>query len=454
MELKAFSLTPRSGERLAAADQLAQQANFIGLATGDGVVETSFGRNLGYRIALSNYHRYIRQEFGDASISSVPTAEYLQLTIPKGTMHLLGDSILLRGLNADGSQTFDLRSYPAGSYALVIESWVSVVGATTLGQANQPAMYVGVVDSDHKPDDTHVYLAGNLSGGKLPDGVLADTTIQTFKVFQRQYKISVLPDRDLIGWSGNCLPEDQQYAASNNANVVQCIVPQSLTAWDTATDRTFTACKLAALTISGGAVTIHSSDIRALAGYIHLGQEPVPVRLTREELESWLRDQVSSIQDSFVTLESRIRTLEAVRQSCQLASDQDQVVAPAGASGGVLPQRLRYTVENWDTEGWHDSISRPTQIWLPFDGVVQVSASATFLKNGAAGMRGLRLLQNGVPTAFAQTTVGDDNFDSSLVLSCELTVASGDYLEIEPWQGTGSNLTVIAGATFNVRRML
>ena len=130
-------------------------------------------------------------------------------------------------------------------------------------------------------------------------------------------------------------------------------------------------------------------------------------------------------------------------------------LAPVSGSGSIGPQPLRYTNEIWDTEGWHDKVSYPTRVRVDFTGVAQVTASASFAASpDASGLRGLRLMQNGLPTAAGQTSAGDSQYDSEVTLCAEITVAAGDSLEIEAWQGSAGGLDVRAGASFAVRRLL
>ncbi|TDE85591.1 hypothetical protein [Deinococcus sp. S9] len=455
MEDFAYQLTPRSGERLAAADDLAQQANLLGLVVGHRVRETSFGRNAALRLALSGLRRFARQEFGELAASGLPVAEGLKVRVPAFNLHLRGDTLTLRGPEGDGSQLFDLTGLPAGDYALLLESWVALVGATTLGQATQPAIYTGVTDTANKPDATHFYEAGNVNGKGLPDAVFADTTIQTTKALQRQYRLSLIPDRNLIGYQSDLVPAGTVYQVTRHPDLVQAAIPECTPgAWDRAIDRRFLACKLGVVSTTGSALTLHTADFRVADDFEHKGQRPAPLRLTREQLEAWLRSQVQALTVQVQAIESRLAVVEAQRQAALVRADTEQIVMPLRQDGSVLPQRLRFTQEVWDTQAWHDPVAYPTRIRLPFNGVVQVHATATFVADPAAGLRGLRLLQNNLPTAYAQVAPGDANLDTPLTLSAELTVSAGDYLEIEPWQASGATLTVREGATFSVRRIV
>lgn len=85
---------------------------------------------------------------------------------------------------------------------------------------------------------------------------------------------------------------------------------------------------------------------------------------------------------------------------------------------------------------------------------VQVNATASYAPSALVGLRGLRLLQNGLPTAFAQVAPGDAVHDTPVTLSGELAVTPGDVLEVEPWQAAGETLLIRRGAAFSVRRVV
>lgn len=464
MEDRSYQLTPRSGERLASADDLAQQANLLGLVVGHRLRETSFGRNAALRLSLSGLRRFVRQEFGEVAISHAPSVNGMTLTVPTMTLHLRGDTLVLRGPDGGGRQNFDLTGLPAGDYAVVLESWVSLVGATTLGQATQPAIYVGVTDGANKPDTTHFYEAGNIGGGGLSEAVLADTTLQTTKALQRQYRLTLIPDRDLDGYQSDLVPAGTTYegpsmsinitdAGTPSTPLVWATVPEGPGAWDQAVDRRFLACKLAVVTSTGSALAVHVSDIRENDSFDHKGQAPAPVRLSRQDLEEWLSSRIAALSADVLAVETRLAIVESAQQATRVRSDEDQIVLPVNQDGSVIPQRLRFTQELSDPQHWHDPIAYPTRIQVDFSGTVQVNATVTYGAHTAAGLRIIRLLCNGIPTPFAQTAPGDANFDSSLTLIAELTVSAGDWLEIEPWQSTGSPLSVRQGAVLSVRRI-
>lgn len=454
MDQYAFELTPRSGERLNAADELAQQANLLGLAVGHRVRETSFGRNAALRLALSGLRRFVRQEFGELALTELPVVDGLSVAVPPMNLHLRGDTLTLRGPEQGGSQRFDLAGLAPGNYALVLESWVSLVGATTFGQASEPAIYAGVVDQANKPDERHFYEAGNVAGKGLPDAVFADVTPQITKALQRQYRLSLIPDRNLIGYQSDLVPAGTTYAITRVPELVQALVPEGVGAWDKAVDRRFVACKLAVVTRGDSALTLHVSDSRSPDPFIHLGQAPAPLRLRRQDLEAWLRAEVLAVNARLLASEARIAALEATRSAAQLYSDEEQTVMPVSSNGAVIPQRLRFTRSLTDPENWHDPVAYPTRVRVEFEGVMLITATATFAAGSGAGLRSLRLLKNNLPTVLAQASPGDPGFDTPVTLAGEVPVSPGDFLEIEPWQTSGVTLAVRPGATFSARRLL
>jgi len=104
---------------------------------------------------------------------------------------------------------------------------------------------------------------------------------------------------------------------------------------------------------------------------------------------------------------------------------------------------LAWNVENWDTDGFHDTVVNNTRLTVPagLAGKYLVALSVQW-GNSDAGLRQYMIRINGV-TMIANILLpnnggGQDSYAFSIVWD----LAEGDYLEALVWQGSGGNLVV------------
>jgi hypothetical protein len=110
---------------------------------------------------------------------------------------------------------------------------------------------------------------------------------------------------------------------------------------------------------------------------------------------------------------------------------------------------LTFTVEDYDTDGFHDNSSNTSRMTIPAGkgGKYQLTASGDFTSVGTGGtFRGIRLYKNGAvyesPTTGAVVRSLFSNIAiSSYQLDWTLTLAATDYLEVYAHQDTGSAQT-------------
>jgi|GEM_PF-5974719 len=452
---KPFTLSPHAGDRLKAALDAAHDANLSLALTGHDVIETSQGRNLTAALVHGNLKRVLAAEYGAAAITRAPGTQGLSVRVPACTVLLGGDAFLVAGSEADGSQLLDFTNLPPGAYAVVLESWLALVGPTTQGRATEPAIFSGVTDATAKPSATTLFPAGNAdrTADGVSDAALVTATVVTQKFVQRQYRLRVLQDRNLIGYASDAtlgLP----YAASARLgpDVVEAVLPDTQDGYAKALDRRVHAMKLCVVEHNGSLLTLHVNDFRVADAYQPRGQRPVPLRLTRAAFAQWAHERMTVLATQIDAAQASILALQSEFTHCDLSTITNLQVLTSGLDG-ALPQRLAFTRENSDDQSWHTDAGIPSRVTVNFTGRVHVTASVQFTpSDNATGARVIRLLVDGQRTAFAQSAAPVANLPTLLNLSAEVSVRAGQYLELEAWQNSGTTLTVAAGAAFTVRR--
>jgi hypothetical protein len=111
---------------------------------------------------------------------------------------------------------------------------------------------------------------------------------------------------------------------------------------------------------------------------------------------------------------------------------------------------LTFTVEDFDTDGFHDNSSNTSRITIPSGkgGKYSITANADFTAAGTGGtFRAIRLYKNGAlyesPTTGAVVRSIYSNINMcSLQLSWTLSLVATDYLEIYAFQDSGSAVTL------------
>lgn len=111
----------------------------------------------------------------------------------------------------------------------------------------------------------------------------------------------------------------------------------------------------------------------------------------------------------------------------------------------TTPAALTSNEENWDTDGWHESVTNPTRITNPFGVTIYVRASAAlFFAANATGYRALSFRVNGSVVEKGITRAGNAGASVGTYVSGsgDFILTSGQYLEVWADQASGGNLNV------------
>lgn len=118
-------------------------------------------------------------------------------------------------------------------------------------------------------------------------------------------------------------------------------------------------------------------------------------------------------------------------------------------------QAITYNTEDYDTDGYHSTVSNTSRLTATATGYYHVSGTLNFTTN-STGLRYLRFFKNGtteymrmpmVPTGSSELTV--------LQISMTLLLNVGDYIELMAFQGSGSTLACTADSSmpFQIARL-
>lgn len=288
-----YRLTP--GKSLPLAEDIIKKANLQILVNGFDTVYTSWGDNLN-SYALANLVRDgVRQEAGPGAttvkMSYNPTT--FKVVIPPQDITVDGLVIPFSGpAGYTAPYEFDFSNVARsdGNYAIIIEWWQSLVGNSTT-TAVVPAGVLGVTDGANKPNvpplQKFLYPNGHIertdAATALDETELVDSLLQERKYLQLQWRVRVITDKDLTTElvMGTGVITYTAYPQMNGLGVFAEGLPTTQ-----AYDGRYYAAKLAVVKKAGAAVTIFTNDILPDAGYILVGQNPLPYAPNRGQLIS------------------------------------------------------------------------------------------------------------------------------------------------------------------------
>jgi hypothetical protein len=441
---KPFLLTPRTGDRFRDVELLGDEANLNGALAGNDVMETSVGRNLEKMLQLAPIRRALRAEHGLLAVDASPVVEGQNLRIPSAKVFLNGDSFTLSGIESDGSQLVNLAGLQAGDYAVVIESWKALIGPTSYGQATEPSQFLGVTDTVNKPTSLTLYPSGNIDILNGPSDLpLVTHTVITQKFLQRQYRVRIIPDRDLLGYTSDVIPLIPVYPDLPNGAQVRSAsytlvgdglyeanLPQMPSSYLQAFDRHIDAFKLCRVTVGVTGLTLHT---RTLLDQTETTAQILPAR----------RTLAIATALSIADLVARVVSLEASRGNYTLKTQEPFGIADRDSGGSALPQNIPFPAGIGGINFSHDLVSYPSRLIPNFTGPLTVTASAVFAGSVQGGIRGLRLLVNSQPSGFAANTPTVSGERAEVSLSASLNVVAGQIIEIEAYQTSGAILQII-----------
>lgn len=164
-------------------------------------------------------------------------------------------------------------------------------------------------------------------------------------------------------------------------------------------------------------------------------------------------------------IERRLRALETAPRLGYSALEADgsavAVVDPLVVAAGVRAYRstaqsvssatwtaVSFDAESYDTDGYHDPATNPTRLTVPAGraGTYAVAASVLFAASAAGTKAGIRLVLNGVTVLSTQEEPKPAVAATQAVAVADLlSLAVGDWVEVEAYQDTGAALDTSAG---------
>jgi hypothetical protein len=104
---------------------------------------------------------------------------------------------------------------------------------------------------------------------------------------------------------------------------------------------------------------------------------------------------------------------------------------------------MTYATENYDTDGFHSTVSQTARITIPSGkaGYYIFTAGADFPSN-ATGYRTIIILKNGGGTGLETRTPAINGAGTLICTTTAINAAVGDYFEVSVYQNSGSNLAV------------
>ena len=115
--------------------------------------------------------------------------------------------------------------------------------------------------------------------------------------------------------------------------------------------------------------------------------------------------------------------------------------AQACASG--TNTALNFDTEDWDTDGYHDTVTNNTRLTLPFTGKFLITGWIPWAPQNTTSRRNLEVLKNGSvmemrnETMAASSGAGEPNNTIAVMVNG----VAGDYYELIAWQNSGSSLS-------------
>lgn len=159
-------------------------------------------------------------------------------------------------------------------------------------------------------------------------------------------------------------------------------------------------------------------------------------------------DAVADISDSMDTIDTEIKEVNDRIDTGQIRFFADTGTATSG-SGAWVP--VAFPTEVKDTANGHSTISNNSRYTAQVAGSYEVEGGVRFASN-SSGSRGCRIAKNGVAIGSSDnlqpTTPSGQCGVSSKQVQVDLGV--GDYVEVECWNNSGSNIAVDA-SSFSVK---
>jgi len=112
-------------------------------------------------------------------------------------------------------------------------------------------------------------------------------------------------------------------------------------------------------------------------------------------------------------------------------------------------QAINFTVEDYDTNSFHDNVTNNTRLTISEAGLYLFTGACEFASN-ATGDRGLAITKN-AGVVFQAIQLNDAaSIAHAVNISAVLACVASDYFELRAWQNSGANLNVNSTADFTV----
>jgi len=112
-------------------------------------------------------------------------------------------------------------------------------------------------------------------------------------------------------------------------------------------------------------------------------------------------------------------------------------------------QAINFTVEDYDTNSFHDNVTNNTRLTISEAGLYLFTGACEFATN-STGDRGLAITKN-AGVVFQAIQLNDAaSIAHAVNISAVLACVASDYFELRAWQNSGGNLNVNSTADFTV----
>lgn len=447
-----FRLTPNTGNRLREVQTLADDHNVRTALSGHGVMETSLGRSIAFLLQSRAVAALGRADAGLLSQDHAPEVSGHELRLPASRVRLMGEPV------RTAAQTISLAGLDLGDYAIVVEAYRALIGATTAGRASEPQLYATVTDGANKPTPEQFYPAGCIDLPSGPsDAPLVTATVQTQKYEQWQYRVRLIQDRDLTGYVSDLipnvpryedLPDGEQVPGSSYAHMgdglFEALLPDVPASYARAYDRRLYAFKLGVVRVGAAGAEVLTHQIAREQAW--RGAPPAVVLPGRLELaEATAAELMAQTQ--------RLLALEATRGALDLRTNEAFAVPDEALGGSALARCIPFPAAEGELPGvTHDPHAAPAQLRAAVNCRLRVTASATFAPSSDTGSRGLRILKNGLPSGFAQVAGNAPGTPNAINVSAEISLKAGETLMVEVVQRSGSVL-LATDAALSISRL-
>jgi hypothetical protein len=137
-----------------------------------------------------------------------------------------------------------------------------------------------------------------------------------------------------------------------------------------------------------------------------------------------------------------------VSASCRVMRDSNQTINNETFTAVEFPE------EDWDSDGFHSTISNKNRLVAPFDGLYIVTGCIVFA-GSSVGLRSLQIVRNTTApskdASYAETSdkgqepPGEGAGGNALAIHGHVPLKAGEYANLIVWQNSGGALNVMGG---------